>query len=514
MSDPDPAGWQRLDWRMLLIGPVDVLKQFAIPALIAFVGLSSGDAGFQAWYLLAAFGMAIVAGAVPWLTTRYRFTETQFQVRKGLLNKQLLTAPLDRVRSVDLESSLLHRLLGLSKVAIGTGVDESRIELRALTVTAAQDLRQRLMRRVTPPTPGVEVPATSGAEPAAPTEYDAAPPPAQLLAVLDSSWVRFAPFSLSRLAVVAGAIGALSQFGDELPIDQEHVGAAWEWVRGFAIGLVVLSVVVGGLVAWVAFSMLGYAVQWYALRLTREHGALHLTAGLLTTRSTTVEEARVRGVELREPWLLRLVRGAELFTWSTGVDAGVTQILPASPLAVDEQVGAAVLGSAGPLTTGLVEHGPAARRRCYFRALRPPLLVTAATALASYLLGWPWWIPVLVAVATTGLGVAAGTTAYRHLGHALTVDHLVSGDGVFDKTRTALERDGIIGWVVRQNWFQRRVGLATLVATTAAGGERVTVRDLPLERAVALADAATPGLLSGFLAPRDPVGGVASTPGL
>ena len=65
--------------------------------------------------------------------------------------------------------------------------------------------------------------------------------------------------------------------------------------------------------------------------------------------------------------------------------------------------------------------------------------------------------------------------------------------------RTVLETDGIIGWVVNETWFQRRVGLADLVATTAAGAERVVVRDVPRERAIALADAATPDVLTAWI---------------
>ncbi|MEZ5098062.1 MAG: PH domain-containing protein [Nocardioides sp.] len=72
--------------------------------------------------------------------------------------------------------------------------------------------------------------------------------------------------------------------------------------------------------------------------------------------------------------------------------------------------------------------------------------------------------------------------------------------GALSRERTALERDGIIGWVIQQTYFQRRRGLATLVATTAAGGEKVEVTDVRLPVAVALADEATPGLLTPFRA--------------
>ena len=96
--------------------------------------------------------------------------------------------------------------------------------------------------------------------------------------------------------------------------------------------------------------------------------------------------------------------------------------------------------------------------------------------------------------------------SYRHLGHALTHRpdgtpwHVVMGSGGYDRVRTVLETEGVIGWVVRQSFFQRRLGLATLVATTAAGPESVELRDVPLPEALRLADAATPGLLTPFRA--------------
>ena len=58
----------------------------------------------------------------------------------------------------------------------------------------------------------------------------------------------------------------------------------------------------------------------------------------------------------------------------------------------------------------------------------------------------------------------------------------------------------MIGWNLRATWFQRRVGLTDLVATTAGGRQRVRVLDLDETSATALATAATPGLLDQFLA--------------
>jgi putative membrane protein len=301
--------------------------------------------------------------------------------------------------------------------------------------------------------------------------------------------------------LLAGAVGVFSQFADDLPIwNEETATSAWTWITQFAIVAVVLVLAVGGLALWLVVSVGGYVLQWWGFRLVREHGNLHLTSGLVTTRSITVEEAKVRGVEMTEPVLMRLVGGAELSTLATGVEDGVTQVLPPCPRDVAVGVGGAVLEQSGPLTRPLVGHGPKAHRRAWFRQLRNALDVVVVLAVAWWWFDLTWWWLGAIAVGLLDLAAAVGEASYRHLGHALGEQHLVAGSGTLARVRTVLETDGIIGWVVDQSWWQRRIGLADLTATTAAGAEKVVVRDVRLDVAVALADAATPGLLADFVA--------------
>ena len=522
-SGPAEVGWQRLDPRKLLTDPVKLLGQAAIPLIFVLLGVGSGESAFWLLATPALIGIAVLAGAVPWLTTWYRVTETQLQVRTGLLNKKQSTAPLDRVRSVDLEASLLHRVLGLRKVLIGTGVDTERIELDSVSAARAAELRGLLLTKST--VAGVDSGAPAGEptaiqDPASPWAADASPAEnpgrEQELARFDLSWVRFAPFSLTRLVLVAGALGFLSQYYEELPfLNEETVNAAWRWVRGFAVALVITVMLLGALLTWVMIAVVGYLVQWWDLRLTREQGSLHLASGLLTTRAISVEEQRVRGIELTEPVLLRLVKGAELATLATGVgEGGSTSILPPCPREVALEVGSLVLEDPTPLGFALRPHGPKARRRAYLRHqwLTLGLAVGAATVTVLQrvlddpdALGWlPGWLPWVLVAASAGFGVLVARSAYAHLGHALGPRHLVAGSGELTRVRTVLEREGIIGWVLTQSIFQRRVGLGTLIATTAAGDERVVLRDVPHAWAVALAHEATPGTLTPFLAPASP----------
>lgn len=516
-------GWMRLDKRKLLLDPISAIKSSIVPVIAVLIGASSSDNLW--WAVLAPVVVAIAAvfGLIPWFTTTYRITPTQFQLRQGVLNRTTSTAPLDRVRSVDLEATLLHRLLGMRKVQIGTGVDSERIELDAVTTARAEELRTLLLAArgtaaATVPGPVSDdlladpAPETVTADgsPAAPAPASAPAQPEQVLAVLDWTWVRFAPFNLARLAVVAAAIGALSQFVDEVRIDEAQIEESAREALEIGLTLLVVLVGLGLVVAWLVISVIGYVVQWWGLRLTRTHGSLTLSSGLLTTRSISVEEKRVRGVELVEPLLMRVVHGAELSTLATGVgEGGTTTILPHCPTPVATAVASDVLGDDRPMHVPLIPHGPAARRRRHV-AFQWMTWILLGLGLVGHQIVLPlteadaelWWflVPGLVWLP---LGVVLAEMSYAHLGHALGDAHLVAGHGTTARRRTVLEVDGIIGWVFSQSFFQRRLGLVTLHATTAAGAEQVTLTDVPEDVAVRLAARATPEPVRPHLAVRD-----------
>lgn len=524
LAPPVPGGtgqWQRQSPMMLLVHPVRILGSFAVPLVLAMFGVRGGDDGDRWWILVGVAGavLAVVAGVASWYVTRFRFTEEQLQLRTGLVSRRLLTAPLDRVRSVDVESSPLHRVLGLAKVKVGTGVDSSRIELDGVSREQATELRTFLLRRSgeAGSVPGYDV-ARAGedaradvdARAGAPEHGSTAYPGGEVeLARIDWGWLRYAPFSLSSLVVVAGAFGVLSQLGDDLPVDEvDAAQEAWAWVVAQAVLVLVALAAVGLVVGWLLVSTLTYVLTWWNLRVVREPGGnLRITRGLLTTHSQTVERAKVRGARMGEPFLLRLVRGAELTAIATGVGTGGSvKVLPPAPRAVVTAVGHELLEEDRALTMGLTSHGPRARRRIHLRHQWGTLVVTALVAVATWVtdVWWfdrlPGWTPVVVLVVVGAVNAVVADSAWRNLGHGLTDRHLVVQTGAFVRTREALEVAGIIGWVVQQSFFQRRRDLCDLVATTAAGSEQVTAPDIPVEAAVRLARRATPGMLDDLLA--------------
>ncbi|GAA1971281.1 PH domain-containing protein [Nocardioides panacihumi] len=480
--------WQRLDPRTLATQPVATAAKALIPALAWLVGAGSA-VGFNIIVPITVAGVLLI-GALPWLTTSFRVTATHLEIRRGLLNRTTVTARLDRVRSVDLESDVVHRFLGVTKVAVGTGVDEGRLELDSLGAEDAERLRVALLhgsRATDEPTAGT--------------------PPEEVVR-LDWSWVRFAPLNVGNLAIAVAAFGALVSQFDNL-IDERRVERVWHWLGRSDLPLLVAGALVAAIVLWVPLACLGYAVRWFGLSVTREQGkegpTLRRVHGALTHRATTVEEAKVRGAVVRRRALVGLAGGAELHVLTTGLDDNETHLLPSAPLDVVLDVATDVLGERAPVAAAVTAHGPSARRRFLIRNLRDAALAAAGAALVvgagdSWGLALPWWLPVVVLVVAVPVAVATAQLHYKRLGHTLTDRYLVSCTGTFTAARTVLETDGIVGWRVHQSWWDRRRGLAQLVATTAAGHEQVLVPDVPVGEAVAVATAATPRMLAEFLA--------------
>ncbi|WP_455644626.1 PH domain-containing protein [Nocardia fluminea] len=514
-----PVEWQRLDPRMLLVYPVNEIMKY-IPVLLGsiIVGTTSGN---PLWSLIpvalvAAFGIA------RWFTTSYRIDADHVQLRSGIVARRTLSVPRPRIRSVDVEADLLHRILGLAVLAIGTGKQTDKGEefkLDALDTSQIPALRAELLSHTGQYGPG---PVDEAAPPHV-SRPDALAESGVEIGHWRAGWVRYAPLSLTGLAVVAPIAGLGAQYGviDVLSKSAvvQHLDDDTAAIVAITVaGLTILTLALVNLAACAQ-----YLATWFGLRVLDNGTTLHLRHGLFTTRQITLDLARFRGATLNEPLLLRAARAAQLEMIMTGENPR-QKILPQAPrVAVERTLDELLRSRRGPRadassapssapsseaaqpitgsalgTVDLREHGPAARRRRYTRAAWPVGIVVVAMAGFALAGGdpppWTWTFPVVFAVVMALIA----EDRYRGLGHRVLPGTtgptwLITRRGSLDRNRDCLEAPGIIGWTVRQTFWQRRAGLATVVAATAAGKKSYLVVDIPIDQAAALIEEVTPG---------------------
>ncbi len=91
-----------------------------VPVIIAVAAATGFGGGTTTVVVLVVVTtlLSLVAAAVSWWRFGYDDGPTSVVVTKGLLARSVRTVPNDRVRGVEVETPVLHRLFGLVKVRI------------------------------------------------------------------------------------------------------------------------------------------------------------------------------------------------------------------------------------------------------------------------------------------------------------------------------------------------------------------------------------------------------------
>ena len=464
--------WSRLSPRMLLVHPVhEVLRQ--IPVIIGSVVLGSATGNPMVAFAVVALTVSI--GIARWFTTTYRIGPGDLQLRTGILQRKVLSLPRNRIRSVSTDARLLHRLLGLTVLKVSTGQEAKGDDAFALdAVQAEQAPRLRAILLADSLAPNVDQAATPG----------------RVLARWQPSWLRYSPLSFTGLAMIAAAVGVAYQVGAgaalrDSRIEQSSVAVAERFGVAATVAAAAAVVLLASVMLSVAQSLLSYG----NLELRRDADVLHLKHGLLRVRENTFDTRRLRGGTLREPLLVRLFGGARLDAVMTGVDGAgeASMLLPPCPKSTAGSVLAELIARADTVYGPLQRHGPAATRRRWTRALVIPAVVAVVLVIVAVPV-WAWaaWAFLTACCALLALDRS------RSLGHRVGEGWLVARTGSLQRRRDCIAAPGIIGWTVRQTLMQRRAGVATLIAATAAGVKHYRVIDVPADLAWSVAAQASP----------------------
>lgn len=275
-------GWHRLH----PLSPAVRLVRALVPLLVVFVtSLASGDLWNDVGHAIA-FAVALAAGAISWLVTRWRVEDGALRIERGLLRRSSLRYPLAQLQAIDVVRPGVARVLGLAELRLrmggSTGGDA---RLAYLPLADAETLRDDLLELARGRA------AAAAAEEQRPPAWlyeqvlVSIPTPRLIVSLLLGGPVTLAVLALAGLVVAA--VLAPSVAGGVL-----GGGAA-----------PILGVVVAG---WRRFN------NGYGLRLSESPDGLQLHSGLVETTTETIPRGRVQAVRMTEPLLWRPLGWARL----------------------------------------------------------------------------------------------------------------------------------------------------------------------------------------------------------
>jgi membrane protein YdbS with pleckstrin-like domain len=146
----DPS--QRVSGRAPVVWAVGALVRGVFLAAVLFVASVVAELFTMpvwAWaaYAVVAVGYAVAMPVYRYQVHRWESTDTAVYTQRGWLSRERRIAPMSRVQTVDLEQSVIGRILGLATVTVTTASAAGPLRIEGLDRVVAERLVDELTRR-------------------------------------------------------------------------------------------------------------------------------------------------------------------------------------------------------------------------------------------------------------------------------------------------------------------------------------------------------------------------------
>ena len=427
--------------------------------------------------VLVVAAVFLITATLSWWRYTFSVNSGELRVDRGVLSRNTLTVPLDRIQSVSIEQKFLHRMVKLVQVSLDTaGTSSAEFTFDAVDRSIADEL-QRVAAdyRSSSTTTSAE---TTGSVLTALEEPKAA---FTEKVVIQHSASRLVRLALSRVPFSGLAfLAPLFAFGDDLveriPFDTSDFDLeAGLWLLWFVPAAILVVTAFG-----VILNLFGTFLREWNLRVTQTESGLRRDAGLLSTTSVASSVSRVQSMETRQGRLGRLV-GLQNVTLHN-IGEGNFSVPGCTPSQV-AQFRALALPDATANQT-LDRRVSSAE---VFKATRNAAVFFVALAIALFAF-ISWWVVLFVVPILLVWASARRSVRLRRWG--------IDDDSVALRTEfvECRVRETLIrkanGVSISQSYFERSRGLATVEIRLAGGilSGAISIGMIPYEEAVAVRD--------------------------
>lgn len=457
-----------------------------LPAVLVL--LVSGKRPWQAALIGLAGVPYLVAAALRYATTSYRFDPDEIVIRTGFFSRNERHIRYGRIQNVELVRKPLHRLFGVTEVRVETaGGDEPEARLEVLSMEAAEEMRDHVFAkragvRAEAGSPGAADPAGAGPEarPAAADRLAAEAAPARTLLAIGARDLAVFGLTNGRGALVFGAILGLAWEAEQIGLVDLWGAEGWRAALRSA-GLAsreswsdprtLVALVAGIVVLAVAMRLAGAIwalIQFHGFTLTRHGAELRSSYGLLTRVRSVIPLHRIQLLTIEEPLALRLFGRAAIRVETAGAEseasAGRSWLAPSIARRDVRALVAEVLPGLELEDVAWQGVHPRAGVRAFRQWMWVLLGVTAVAVVFAG--GWAA-LPLLPLAALAWFGC---DRQMRRRGYAITSDHVLCASGWLHRRRSAAPHAKVQVIALSASPFDRRWKMANVAVDTAGGG--------------------------------------------
>ncbi len=458
------------------------VRQIGIVQLVVGAGFVLSRSPSLLWVILGVVvigAIFLAISALSWWRYTFVVRDGELRVDKGILSRDTLTVPLDRVQSVSIEQKALHRLVQLVQVSLDTaGTSTAEFTFDAVDRSVAVELQRMaadFKASAAPVAPAAEHGLIEGE------------PPPPTIAFEERELLRHSPQRLLRIAITKvpfsglAVLAPLFVFGEELldffPFDLPDVDLdVGLWLAWFIPAAIVAVAIFGAIL-----NLISTFLSDWNLRITQTESGLRRDAGLLSTTSVASSVPRVQSVEVRQGIVQRVVGLHDVTLHNVGDGDFSVPGCTADQVELIKDVG--LDDGAGVDTL----NRQVSALQVYKDTRNAAVLFALLAFGLSFLIGW-WVVLFVIPIVWTYFSTRR-STRLRRWG--------IDADSIADRRQ-------FIGWSeheallrkanavsVSQSMFERRRGLATVHVSLAGGilsGGSLSIGMVPVEEAMAVRD--------------------------
>ncbi|MEN2769217.1 PH domain-containing protein [Ornithinibacillus xuwenensis] len=455
MSNP-----MRLHPVTIVFNLIKGIKDSIFLFVLAFVTLFDGYLLYAILAILVLLTVIFLTSILSWRRFTYLIEGDELRLEYGIFVRKKRFISKNRIQSIDLTQSIIHRIFKLVKVEIetaGTG-SEAEASLLAVTLDDGEALRQELK--------SIRVEEQE--------EYDKRDYPLQTIDKRSLILAGATSGSVGVLVAIAGFV--FSEIERFIPTG--FYDNAYKWVVGLGLLVLVLMIIGGLLLLWL-LGIAGTVIKYWNFTISKVEDDLIITRGLLEKKQITIPLKRIQAVGfseniIRQPFGYATVI-AEIAGGSNEKGEDFSTVL--FPIMKKEEI-ASFLGeflADYQTTQSAIQVLPKRARKYYlFRAVIPAIVLVAAVL---YFLPQFSWVPILFLIVSIYLGILR----HRDGGYSLEGKKLMIQYRLLNKVTMVINHKRIQAFNKKQHFLHKKSDLATLrlsIVGKMGLGKHYTIKEL------------------------------------
>lgn len=296
----------------ILVMFVDSLQKFArafFPLLLIFFFKS--DKVSPIYVVLSIIGVVVIVGVIAYLKyinfTFYIDDENdEFIIQEGIVNKTKTTIQLNKIQQVNINQSLIQRLIGVYALEVDTaGSDNKEGNIKAISHSLALALKAKLLEN------------TKKSEVATAVENEV-----ETITSSEQPFLKINLLSLIKVGITSNyvkSIGLILTFFFTIMENLENIGKDdvinEDQIENFVSNSVWYSLLVVILILFsIVFiiNVVRTVVKYFNYTITKQKGSLLLSFGLINTKSTIVKPEKVQMVSISRNYFQKKLNVLEI----------------------------------------------------------------------------------------------------------------------------------------------------------------------------------------------------------